>query len=180
MVEIDTPPSTSSPTWSTLETCIREHVQSCLQRVLDEDVGALLGRGRHERRSADAAVGSRNGYGTPRQVALMNGTITIRRPRVRGLDARFESRILPLFQRRTPEIANLLPELDLHGLSSGDTPVSSRSNGATERADDMGIASITLVHSTRDGSVSHSYWQRGRGRGRQEDEPFAGMHRPRP
>jgi hypothetical protein len=41
-------------------------------------------------------------------------------PRVRGLDARFESRILPLFQRRSPEIANLLPELSLHGLSRGD------------------------------------------------------------
>ena len=140
MVKIDTPPSTSSPTWSTLETCIREHVQSCLQRVLDEDVGALLGRGRHERRSADAAVGSRNGYGTPRQIALMNGTITIRRPRVRGLDARFESRILPLFQRRTPEIANLLPELDLHGLSSGDFTLALR--GRLEGAAPLSASSV--------------------------------------
>jgi len=41
----------------------------------------------------------------------MNGTITLRRPRVRGLDDRFVSRILPLFQRRTPEVAALLPEL---------------------------------------------------------------------
>jgi hypothetical protein len=56
----------------------------------------------------------------------MNGTITSRRPRVRGLDARFENRILPLFQRRTPEIAKLLPELYLHGLSSGDFTVALR------------------------------------------------------
>ena len=41
----------------------------------------------------------------------MNGTITLQRPRVRGLDDRFVSRILPLFQRRTPEVAALLPEL---------------------------------------------------------------------
>ena len=120
MMKIDIPATSSSPTWSTLETFIREQVQTCLQRVLDDEVEALLGRGRHERRAADAVVGYRNGHGQPRQVALMNGTISIRRPRVRGLDARFESRILPLFQRRTPEIAKLLPELYLHGLSSGD------------------------------------------------------------
>jgi putative transposase len=50
----------------------------------------------------------------------MNRTITVRRRRVRGLDAHFESRILPLFQRRTPDVATLLPERYLHGLSSGD------------------------------------------------------------
>ena len=99
MLKIDNPTATSSPTWRTLEAFIREQVQTCLQRVLEEEVDELLGRGRHERRSPDAA-GYRNGYGKPRRVALMNGTITVRRPRVRGLDARFESRILPLFQRQ--------------------------------------------------------------------------------
>jgi transposase-like protein len=87
---------------------------------MDDEVEALLGRGRHERRAADAVVGYRHGHGRPRQVALMNGTISIRRPRVRGLDASFESLILPLFQRRTPEIAKRLPVRYLHGLSSGD------------------------------------------------------------
>ena len=119
MLKIDIPSSTSSPTWRTLETFIRDQVQTGLQRVLDEEVDDLLGRGRHERRAAEA-VGYRHGYGKPRQVALMNGTITVRRPRVRGLDARFASRILPLFQRRTPEVAKRLPALYLHGLSSGD------------------------------------------------------------
>ena len=78
--------------------------------MLEEEVDDLLGRGFHERRSAETAVGYRNGHGKPRQVALMNGTITLRRPRARGLDARIESCILPLFQRRTPEVAKLLPE----------------------------------------------------------------------
>lgn len=50
----------------------------------------------------------------------MNGTITVRRPRVRDLEARFVSRRLPLFQRRAPEVAALLPELYLHGLALGD------------------------------------------------------------
>ena len=120
MMKIDIPATASSPTWSTLETCIREQVQTCLQRVLDDEVDALLGRGRHERRAADPVVGYRNGHGQPRPVASMNGTVSIRRPRVRGLDARFASRILPLLPRRTPEIATLLPERYWHGLSSGD------------------------------------------------------------
>jgi hypothetical protein len=86
--------------------------------VLDEEGDALLGHARHERRAADA-VGYRNGHGTPRQVALMNGTITGRRRRVRGLDARFASRTLPLCQRRTPVGARLLPERYRHGLATG-------------------------------------------------------------
>jgi len=50
----------------------------------------------------------------------MNGTITVRRPRVRDLEERFVSRLLPLFQRRTPEVTALLSELYLHGLALGD------------------------------------------------------------
>ncbi len=79
----------------------------------------LLGRAKHARRGT-AVSGYRNGYGPPRQLALLNGTVTVRRPRVRNLDARFVSRVLPLFQRRTPEVAKLLPELLLYSLSSGD------------------------------------------------------------
>src|SRR5688572_13237128 len=81
----------------------------------------LLGRDKSERREAvDAGAGYRNGYGKPRRLSMTSGTITVRRPRVRGLDARFESRILPAFQRRTEQVGELLPELYLHGLAEGD------------------------------------------------------------
>ncbi len=33
---------------------------------------------------------------------------------------RFESRVLPLFERRTNELGELLPDLYLHGLALGD------------------------------------------------------------
>lgn len=39
---------------------------------------------------------------------------------MRNLQERFESRVLPLFKRRTKELGSMLPELYLHGLSSGD------------------------------------------------------------
>jgi putative transposase len=48
------------------------------------------------------------------------GTVEIRRPRVRNLDERFESRILPMFKRQTEAVRALIPELYLHGLASGD------------------------------------------------------------
>jgi putative transposase len=51
---------------------------------------------------------------------LSCGTITLRRPRVRGLEGKFESRVLPLFARRTREVNQLIPELYLHGLAQGD------------------------------------------------------------
>ncbi len=50
---------------------------------------------------------------------MSSGTITLRRPRVRGVEERFESRVLPLFARRTKELGALLPELYLHGLTEG-------------------------------------------------------------
>jgi transposase-like protein len=96
-------------------------MQQFLQQLLEEEVDELLARGRYERRAAvDAPVGYRNGFGKPRRLSLSNGTITLRRPRVRGLSERFESRLLPAFKHRTEEVGRLLPELYLHGLAQGD------------------------------------------------------------
>ena len=39
---------------------------------------------------------------------------------MRNLAERFESRVLPLFKRRTAELGAMLPQLYLHGLASGD------------------------------------------------------------
>ena len=107
--------------WATLEAYARESIQHWLQQLLAEEVEEALGRGRYERRAGvDAAPGYRNGWGKPRRLSLTSGTITVRRPRVRGLEARFESRRLPRFKRRTEEVGRLLPELYLHGLAQGD------------------------------------------------------------
>jgi len=107
--------------WESLETFVRGEAQKWIQRLLEEEVSEALGRLKSQRRNqVDAAAGYRNGYGKPRRLTLSNGTVTVRRPRVRGLEERFESRILPLFQRQTQEVKELLPELYLHGLAEGD------------------------------------------------------------
>jgi transposase-like protein len=100
---------------------VRAHIQRFIQTLLEEEVTMSLGRAKSVRRAAvDAPEGYRNGYGKPRKLALTCGTITVRRPRVRGLAERFVSRLLPLFKRQTKQMGELLPRLYLHGLALGD------------------------------------------------------------
>ncbi|HSG29163.1 MAG TPA: IS256 family transposase, partial [Candidatus Krumholzibacterium sp.] len=109
------------PTFEVLEALVRQQAQELIQRVLEEEVTDLLGREKSERiEGVDGPSGYRNGYGKPRKLTMSSGTITVRRPRVRDLEERFESRVLPLFTRRTKEVGDLIPELYLHGLAEGD------------------------------------------------------------
>jgi len=101
----------------------REQIQGFVQRLLEEEVTALVGRAKSERRPAvgeETTPVYRNGFGKPRRLSLTSGTIEVRRPRLRGLEERFESQVLPLFKRRTEEVGELLPQLYLHGLAQGD------------------------------------------------------------
>lgn len=121
MQEPATSSARSSATWESLESFARTHIQGFIQQLLEDEVTELLCRPKSARRKPlDAPAGARNGHGTPRKLALLNGTVTIRRPRVRDIEERFVSRLLPLFKRRTPAMSALLPELYLHGLSLGD------------------------------------------------------------
>jgi transposase-like protein len=96
-------------------------VEVWLQDLLGEERDSALGCEECERKETPGPGGGyRNGYGKPRQLATTFGTVTVRRPRVRGLEERFESAVLPLFAWRTKEIGELLPELYLHGLAEGD------------------------------------------------------------
>jgi transposase-like protein len=111
----------SSTTYEMLETIVREKVQEFIQGILEEEVSEFFGRVKSERKkSVDEVMGYRNGYGKPRKLSLQSGTIRIRRPRVRGTEERYQSKVLPIFKRRSKEVGELLPELYLHGLAKGD------------------------------------------------------------
>jgi len=112
---------TSRVVWDNLEEWARRKVQEFVQSLLEEEVTELVGREKSERRKAvDSPPVYRNGYGKGRCLTLGAGTIRVRRPRVRGLEERFESRILPLFARRSKGVSELMPQLYLHGLALGD------------------------------------------------------------
>jgi len=117
--------SPSTLVWAGLEELFRQQVQGVLQELLEEEVTEFLGRVKSQRRDPAVTGGTapaayRNGHGQPRQLSTGLGMLTVRRPRVRGLDERFESRVLPLFARRTAAVDELLPQLYLHGLAAGD------------------------------------------------------------
>jgi len=110
----------SRATYELLEEMVRLKVAEYIEDILNEEIAEFLGRGKSDRiRGIDIPRIYRNGKGKPRKLALMNGTVTIQRPRLRDIDG-FESKVLPLFKRRTKELGEMLPELYLHGLANGD------------------------------------------------------------
>jgi putative transposase len=151
--------SSSSPMWERLEGFVREHIQRFIQTLLEEEVTALLGRPKSARRAAvDAPAGMRNGYGKPRRLSLSAGTITVRRPRVRGMSERFVSRVLPLFKRRTREVGELLPTLYLHGLALGDFDLALR--GLLGEAAPLSPASLARLKAQW--QLEYEAWKRRR------------------
>ena len=107
--------------YAELEEYARDKIREHLQDLLEQEVSEWLGREKSERKlSCLERPGYRNGYGKPRRFTTRLGTVEIRRPRVRNLDERFESKVLPMFKRQSKEVGQLIPELYLHGLASGD------------------------------------------------------------
>jgi hypothetical protein len=84
----------------------------------------------------------RNGYHAEREVATTAGAVPVRQPRVNdkridevtGERRRFSSAILPAWARKSPGVAEVLPLLYLHGLSSGDFVPALDSSSARPRA----------------------------------------------
>jgi putative transposase len=149
-------PPERSPVWETLETYARGEIQQFVQRVLEEEVDALLGRSKSARRTEASAPGYRNGHARPRTLALSSGTITLARPRVRNLEERFASRLLPLFKRRTEAVGALLPELYLHGLSLGDFELALRGL----LGDGAPLSASSIVRLKQDWQRQYAAWAR--------------------
>jgi len=143
--------------WDNLEEWVRRKVQEFIQSLLEEEVTELLGRKKSERQKAvDGSPGYRNGYGKERKLTLGCGTVTLRRPRVRRLLARFESRILPLFARRAKGVNKLIPQLYLHGLALGDFDLALRGL----LGDDAPVSASTVARLKEKWQVEWRLWKR--------------------
>ncbi len=135
-------PSTNR--YEELEDWARSRVQGWLQDLLEDEVTAFLGRGKSERTGRGG--GYRNGHGKPRRFAMLNGTVEVRRPRVRNTEERFESQVLPYFRRKSKRLGELLPDLYLHGLATGDFELAMR--GLLGSGAPLSRASIQRMKST--------------------------------
>jgi transposase-like protein len=120
-------PEVKKVIYENIEEWVREKVQNYLQEILEEEVTEFLGRKKHERKvDEEKIVGYRNGYGKERKFSMQNGTITLKRPRLREVEEKFESAMMPLYAKRTKQITELLPELYLQGLAAGDFEIALR------------------------------------------------------
>jgi putative transposase len=90
-----------------------------LQRAVEDEVTAFLGRARYER--TRSATGSRNGS-RPKPIQTAEGEITIAMPQVRGTVERFVSRVIPDVRRvvRTRPLEALVIGAYVRGLSDRD------------------------------------------------------------
>ena len=109
-----------------LDELAREGARRMLVAALEAEVAEYLARYAGARDARGHAEVVRNGPGRPRKVTLGAGTVEVRAPRVDdrrvvdGAKQTFRSRILPPYVRRSPKVAEVLPLLYLHGLSTGD------------------------------------------------------------
>src|SRR5215207_3027357 len=105
-----------------------EGARRMLAAALEAEVDAYLAAFAAERDERGRRLVVRNGHARQREVATVAGAIPVRAPRVddrrvdpaTGERARFRSVILPPWCRRSPKVAEVLPLLYLHGLSTGD------------------------------------------------------------
>ena len=103
--------------YSVVETLAREGIQEKIQDALELERDEAAGRGSYERLQSPHQLVYRNGYHKERCLFCGCGGIEVRVPR---LEIPYESQIVPRYERLTPEMKTLLPELYLHGLSTGD------------------------------------------------------------
>ena len=103
-----------------IEEIARRGAEQSVQDVLEAEVEGQLERRRHERKSQDQHRGYRNGHGPVRTIATRCGPLAVRRPKVRDSHGPVVSSILPNYQRETATVSDLLPDLYLAGLSTGD------------------------------------------------------------
>ena len=153
---IDNGSEASSVVWAGLEEDFRRRIQDYLQQLLEEELEEFLGRRRYARRTPDQPGGYRNGHGRPRSLSTRCGMIQVRRPRARGLNEPFESRVLPFFMKRTQDITACLPQLYLHGLSLGDFDLAL----AGLLGDDAPVSAATVARLKAVWHREYQEWQR--------------------
>lgn len=113
---------------SLLDEIARDGARAMLAAALQAEVAAFVDAHAGEVDEDGHRLVVRNGYHVEREVMTAAGAVAVRQPRVNdrrvdeatGERCRFSSAILPAWARKSPRVAEVLPLLYLHGLSSGD------------------------------------------------------------
>jgi putative transposase len=121
-------PTREEPPRSVLDELVREGARRMLAVALEAEVDTYVEAHVDERDERDRRLVVRNGYAEPRKITTGAGPIEIEAPRVNdkrvdeatGERMRFRSSIIPPWCRKSPKVAEVLPLMYLHGMSSGD------------------------------------------------------------
>jgi len=113
---------------SLLDEIVRNGARQMLATALQAEVAAYVEAHCGELDEAGHRLVVRNGHHAEREVTTAAGAVAVRAPRVNdkrvdestGQRKRFSSAILPAWSRKSPRVAEVLPLLYLHGLSSSD------------------------------------------------------------
>jgi putative transposase len=144
---------------NTLDELVAEGARRMLAAALEAEVDAYVITLSGELDENGHRLVVRNGHALPRSLVTGAGSIEVRAPRVddRRIDTetgeriRFRSTILPPWARKSPKVAEVLPLMYLHGMSSGDfVPALEEFFGST-----AGLSASVITRLTSD-------WQRER------------------
>jgi putative transposase len=113
---------------SLLDEIVRDGARQMLAAALAAEVAAYVEAHCGERDEQGRRLVVRNGHHAEREVTTAAGAVAVRAPRVNdkrvdestGQRRRFSSAILPAWSRKSPRVAEVLPLLYLHGLSTSD------------------------------------------------------------
>ncbi len=138
---------------SLLDELARDGARQMLAAALLAEVAAYVEAHAGEVDQDGRRLVVRNGFHEPREVATAAGAVPVRAPRVNdkridettGERKRFSSAILSAWARKSPGVAEVLPLLYLHGLSSGDfVPALGQFLGST-----AGLSAATVTRLTK-------------------------------
>ena len=152
-----------TPNSSLIDEIVREGARRMLAAALEAEINGYLAELVEHRDEHGRRLVVRNGFHAERTIATSAGPVQVKAPRVNdkridettGERTRFSSAILPPWARKTPKIAEVLPLLYLHGLSTGDfVPALEQFLGST-----AGLSSATISRLSSQWTEDHKAFQ---------------------
>lgn len=105
---------------SVLEDVGRLTVRLLMQQAIESEVDVFLGRRRYEPLTEEHPAGYRNGWQPPAAVKTTMGPVELQRPKLRGTDEQFCSKLFGLGVTRTNALEALVISAWVRGLSDRD------------------------------------------------------------
>lgn len=128
MLRVVADDKTTAEMGSRLDDIVREGARRMLAAALEAEVDAYVSSLADEVDERGKRLVVRNGHAEPRRIVTAAGAVEVVAPRVNdrrvdeatGERRRFRSSIIPPWARKSPKVAEVLPLMYLHGMSSKD------------------------------------------------------------